>query len=109
MQTAQTNKKEMERKPCIGNGLGRPGVAGVAMKTCCSIAALLMLTVGMTFNCLAAIPLVYDVENTGTNFPAPPLPILANLPTILPLPDPFAWANDPRNMSGTRSTNFTDW
>jgi hypothetical protein len=54
-------------------------------------------------------PLVYNVENTGTNFAAPPLPALGSLPKIDPLPDPFAWANDPRNIGGTRSTNFTDW
>ncbi|MEI9960933.1 MAG: hypothetical protein WDM76_07300 [Limisphaerales bacterium] len=51
-----------------------------------------------------AIPLFYAVENTGTNFPAPPLPTLGNLPVIQPLPDPFKWANG----SG-RSTNFADW
>ncbi|HYG24862.1 MAG TPA: hypothetical protein VEH04_19005 [Verrucomicrobiae bacterium] len=54
-------------------------------------------------------PLVYSVEFTGTNFPAPPLPTLANLPIIQPLPDPFAWASDPLNMVGTRSTSFYDW
>jgi len=56
---------------------------------------------------VAQVPLVYDVEHTGTNFPAPPLPTMANLPVIQPLPDPFAWANDP--FGGTRSTNFSDW
>ena len=65
------------------------------------------LMVGMPFSSLADLPLVYDVENTGTNFPAPPLPTLANLPTIQPLPDPFAWANAP--FGNTRSTNFSDW
>jgi hypothetical protein len=80
------------------------------MKTCFSMAALVVITVGIPFNSPAQVPpLVYDVENTGTNFAAPPLPVLANLPIIKPLPDPFAWANDPRNMGGTRSTNFTDW
>ena len=53
--------------------------------------------------------LVYSVEFTGTNFPAPPLPPLTNLPTIVPLPDPFAWANDPLNTNDTRSTSFYDW
>jgi hypothetical protein len=55
------------------------------------------------------IPLVYAVENTGTNYPAPPLPTIANLPLVPALPDPFAWANDPLNVLGTRSTNFSDW
>jgi len=57
-------------------------------------------------------PLVYPVENTGAGYPAPPLPTLANLPTILPLPDPFMWsATDPNNWNYPtgRSTNFVDW
>jgi fibronectin type 3 domain-containing protein len=53
--------------------------------------------------------LVYSVEFTGTNYPPPPLPLLLNLPIIQPLPDPFAWANDPLNTNGTRSTSFYDW
>ena len=61
----------------------------------------------MPFRSMADSPLVYAVEHTGTNFAAPPLPTLANLLVILPLPDPFAWANDP--FGGTRSTNFSDW
>jgi hypothetical protein len=49
-------------------------------------------------------PLVYDVENRGAAFPAPPMPPLAQLPVIETLPDPFAWADG----SG-RSTDFGDW
>jgi Domain of unknown function (DUF4082) len=109
MQTVQANQKEMERKPCIRRERGLSSVAAIVMKTCCSVVALVAVMVGMPFRSMADLPLVYDVENTGTNFPAPPLPTLANLPTILPLPDPFAWANDPINAGGTRSTNFTDW
>jgi len=52
-------------------------------------------------------PLVYNVEFRGTNYPAPPLPALANLAFIQNLPDPFAWANDP--FGSTRSTDFDDW
>ena len=54
-------------------------------------------------------PLVYTAENTGVKFPAPPLPVMADLPVIQPLPDPFAWAADPLNSKGTRSTKFSDW
>ena len=79
------------------------------MKTCYSIAALLVVLVGLPFSSSAQVPLVYAVENTGAGYPTPPLPTLASLPTILPLPDPFTWANDPKNMGGTRSTNFVDW
>jgi hypothetical protein len=52
----------------------------------------------------AQIPYVYNVENTGASYPAPPLPTLANCPTIPLLPDPFAWGDG----SG-RSTAFSDW
>jgi hypothetical protein len=66
--------------------------------------------VGMPFSSLADDPpLVYAIENTGAGYPAPPLPTLINCPVILPLPDPFCWANDARNFGGTRSTNFSDW
>lgn len=51
-----------------------------------------------------AIPFVYEVENTGADVAAPPLPTIDNLPTVLPLPDPFAWSDG----SG-RSTDFADW
>lgn len=50
------------------------------------------------------IPFVYAVEHTGTDCTEPPLPSFSDLPTIRPLPDPFAWSDG----SG-RSTNFEDW
>ena len=50
------------------------------------------------------IPLVYDVENTGANFPKPVLPSISKLPTIYPLTDPFEWSD----RSG-RDTRFTSW
>ncbi|MDR0940336.1 MAG: hypothetical protein LBN29_13515 [Mediterranea sp.] len=50
------------------------------------------------------LPLVYDVENRGADFPAPPMPPLEQLPDVKTLPDPFAWADG----SG-RSTDFADW
>lgn len=53
---------------------------------------------------LFAQPFVYRAENTGANFPLPPLPPLNQLPVIDPLPDPFMWSNG----SG-RSTSFADW
>jgi hypothetical protein len=51
-----------------------------------------------------SIPLVYDVENTGAEFPKPVFLSFNDLPVIESLPDPFAWADG----SG-RSTNFRDW
>jgi Glucuronyl esterase, fungi len=103
----QRNQNQIEWKCSVGRQRGRSRVVGMIMKTCCSMAALLVVIFGMPLSSRADLPLVYDVENTGTNFPAPPLPTLANLPTIQPLPDPFAWANDP--FGSTRSTNFSDW
>ena len=50
------------------------------------------------------VPLVYKVENTGAKFPQPVLPEFQDLPTVRPLPDPFAWSDG----SG-RSTDIRDW
>jgi hypothetical protein len=46
---------------------------------------------------------VFDVENTGADCPAPPLPPLDQLPAIAALPDPFLSAN------GSRVTTREDW
>ena len=55
--------------------------------------------------CLAQdVPLVYDVEHTGSEFPDPVLPALDDLPIVRPLPDPFTLSNGTR-----RSTKFKDW
>lgn len=51
-----------------------------------------------------AMPLVYNVENTGANCPIPYMLTLSQLPYIQALPDPFERAD------GTgRMTNFSDW
>jgi hypothetical protein len=90
MRISQTNQKDMKQETCIGNARRNSSVPGMVMKTCCSTAALVAVMVGMTFSSMADVPpLVYAVENTGAAYPAPPLPTLASLPTILPLPDPF--------------------
>ncbi|MDR3340217.1 MAG: carbohydrate binding domain-containing protein [Candidatus Symbiothrix sp.] len=70
-------------------------------------AVLLLLLNFVLMTVSAQIPYVYNVENTGASYPAPPLPTLADCPVIVPLPDPFAWANDP--LGSTRSTAFSDW
>lgn len=54
-----------------------------------------------------SLPLVYANENTGAKYPAPPLPSKEQAAFIEPLPDPFAWANDP--LGKTRSTSSADW
>ena len=51
----------------------------------------------------ASTPLVYNVANTGANYPAPTFPSFAQLPIIRPLPDPFVFAD------GTRDTSFSSW
>jgi hypothetical protein len=50
------------------------------------------------------LPLVYDVENTGANYPVPYMPTFSQLPVIQALPDPFAWADGRGRMS-----HFSDW
>ncbi|MGA7339202.1 MAG: hypothetical protein WBX18_01305 [Terracidiphilus sp.] len=51
----------------------------------------------------AFTPLVYNVENTGANFPAPKFPSFGQLPIVRPLPDPFLF-ND-----GFRRPWFQNW
>src|SRR5262249_1123519 len=51
----------------------------------------------------SSLPLVYSVENTGANYPAPTFPTFAHLPIIRPLTDPFRFAD------GTRDTSFANW
>jgi hypothetical protein len=51
----------------------------------------------------AFTPLVYSVQNTGANFPAPNFPSFAQLPIIRPLPDAFQSAN------GFRDPSFPSW
>ena len=65
---------------------------------------LLMNTFVVMNSFTQVIPLVYDVENTGVDCTQPPLPDLGSLPKIVPLNDPFEWADG----SG-RSTDFKDW
>lgn len=39
------------------------------------------------------MPLVYNVENTGLDCPAPQMPPIDELPTVESLPDPFEWSD----------------
>ncbi len=50
------------------------------------------------------MPLVYDVENTGADCPAPAFPSISELPTIDPLPDPFLWGD-----SSGRISKYSEW
>jgi hypothetical protein len=114
MQIPPTNQDQNEQKPRLGREPGRPGVAGAVVTTSCLFAALLLLIGYKAASASSggssagsALPLVYGMENMGAKFPAPPLPAVGEAPFIQPLPDPFAWANDP--LGKTRSTTFSDW
>lgn len=50
-----------------------------------------------------SLPLVYSLENTGSNYPAPVFPSFEQLPIIRPLPDAFRFAD------GSRDTSFANW
>lgn len=50
------------------------------------------------------LPLVYDVENSAADWPAPYMLSVDQLPSIEALPDPFIWA-DGRD----RIENLSDW
>jgi hypothetical protein len=66
---------------------------------------MLFLTTLMLIDVSAqTLPLVYGVENTGADYPTPPLPSFNQLPIIQPLPDPFMWADGRGRIS-----NFSDW
>ena len=55
-------------------------------------------------NAQEAIPLVYDVENTGASFPEPSYPSRDELPFIEQLTDPLLFSDG----SG-RATDFSQW
>ena len=50
------------------------------------------------------VPLVYDVENTGINYPQPPLPSVDMLPVVRELPDPLAWSDGHGTVG-----SFSEW
>src|ERR1051325_1692547 len=58
-----------------------------------SVCEMLLLISSLSATTVSAqeLPLVYDQENTGANFPQPTLLSYDQLPFIRPLPDPFAW------------------
>jgi len=55
-----------------------------------------------------APPLVYDAENTGSNYPAPAFPSFDQLPIVRPLPDPFVFIRNGRHEPD-RDTRFSSW
>jgi len=66
---------------------------------------LLVINITFVFSAHAQeMPFVYEVENSGANFPKPYLPTFSELPIITSLPDPFEWS-DGRG----RIKNKSDW
>lgn len=64
-----------------------------------------MMLITCVFIAIGATPsLVYNVENTGATCPAPVLPTVDDLPSIVRLPNPFEWSDG----SGVVSS-FEDW
>jgi hypothetical protein len=104
MRIATQHQNDEEQERSVRPWARGSRAAGNLVKSCGYIALVAAVTLGTAFRSMADVPLVYDVENTGTNCPAPPLPTFGNLPFVVPLPDPFLWADG----SG-RSTNFADW
>jgi hypothetical protein len=75
------------------------------MKTRLILRAILFFALAVARAPAQQVPLVYEAENTGAAFPAPPLPtVLTDMPVVQPLTDPFEWSDG----SG-RSADFADW
>jgi len=73
--------------------------------------SLILISLIASVNAFGDIPYVYSLENSGANIvrSATVMPALANCPTIVPLPDPFAWSADPLGVNPPRSEAFADW
>ena len=68
------------------------------------ILSVLLCGMGVAHAQKGNIPLVYDVENTGSKFEAPAMPGIEALPEQRQLPDPFAWSNGKGKVK-----TFKDW
>lgn len=74
------------------------------MKSKLLLFVLLLSTFAFADVSAQTMPLVYSVENTGADVPAPFMPSVDQLPVIKSLPDPFEWA-DGRG----RIKYYSDW
>ncbi len=74
------------------------------MRTKIILLTLLLNTYVFIDSLAQQMPLVYNVENTGADYPIPYLPSFSALPVIQALPDPFEWADGRGRIS-----NFSDW
>jgi hypothetical protein len=66
----------------------------------------LLLNIYVSVDSLAQgiMPFVYQIENTGADFPKPTFPSFSRLPAIQTLPDPFEWSDGRGRIS-----YFSDW
>ena len=69
-----------------------------------SLVLLCGVSVGYAQKQKGNVPLVYEVENTGSQFAAPKMPTIDALPEIRELPDPFQWSNGKGKVK-----SFKDW
>ena len=69
-----------------------------------SIILLVLVQAALPASAQNNIPLVYDQEDTGSQYPAPDMPSVEQLPVVNTLPDPLLWSDG----SG-RAERFGDW
>ena len=69
-----------------------------------SIILLVLVQAALPASAQNNIPLVYDQEDTGSQYPAPAMPSVEQLPVVNTLPDPLLWSDG----SG-RAERFGDW
>jgi hypothetical protein len=81
----------------------RPSDNNSTLKGITLFLMLLFAIAAMAPPAVAQAPLVYNLENTGANYPLPVFPTFEQLPIVRPLPDAF------RFFDGTRSTAFGNW
>ncbi|HUI31177.1 MAG TPA: hypothetical protein VLX91_13275 [Candidatus Acidoferrales bacterium] len=74
------------------------------MKTKLLFLFLLLYTYSFVDALAQPMPLVYDVENTGADVPAPFMPAFNQLPIVQSLPNPFEWADGRGTIS-----YYSDW
>ncbi len=69
------------------------------------ISLTLLLVSFLWVNVLAQeMPLVYEIEHTGSDCPIPYLPSFEELPIVVSLPDQFEWSDGRGRMA-----NYSDW
>ena len=68
------------------------------------ILSLFFCGIGMAYAQKGKVPLVYEVENTGSKFAAPAMHGIDKLPEIRELPDPFTFSNGKGKVK-----SFKDW